>query len=637
MKAINVILLILLISPSYSQLVYYQDTFQGGVSVIGMSTSSAVGFQNFNINIAENSQIKEVFVVAHSRYSDFFEMSSYTFYINSAPITLDVNTDYSFEVLNNILPFHVVGHRIYVKRITDIVNISNNQVSVNWPEYQITLPANCPGCGFSAPLVVIIYENTVLPTVNFTMVINRNPNQHDGSIIFNNLNVINPGLDVVMGIHCDRVGGNPNDGYEFFLNGTSLGIVNEPDISSLASGVIGTFEYYDETFFGLTDDVPNDTFSGSDAILRLNNYMTGSSLNGMQLSYNYLLPPNSPHNYFNTICLAYTSPCQPFGATLLTSDTATCTNIPVQLGITVPDTIKAAYEWLPQTNLSCYDCPNPVFLGDSTINYTVRIWASDSCSKVLPVRVRVFPQPSFESVDVTENICGFEVGAIVGASSGLSLPHSYQINNSTPQNDFNFSNLEADIYTITVTDGNGCSRDSTVQILEVNDVQAAFSVNPSSGAAPLTVQTQNTSQNATEYQWFWGDEGSTLQNPSITLDTAGVYTLTLVASNGAAHCNDTTSALIFVEEPFVVFAYSYVTDEADVYQIFLSGVSEYEYKIYALDGKLVYQKNGNIEAAGYVDLWEISGVASGMYVFRVRVKDNAGNENEVEGKVVVVR
>jgi hypothetical protein len=26
-----------------------------------------------------------------------------------------------------------------------------------------------------------------------------------------------------------------------------------------------------------------------------------------------------------------------------------------------------------------------------------------------------------------------------------------------------------------------------------------------------------------------------------------------------------------------------------------------------------------------------------MYVFRVRVKDNAGNEQEVEGKVVVVR
>jgi hypothetical protein len=44
-----------------------------------------------------------------------------------------------------------------------------------------------------------------------------------------------------------------------------------------------------------------------------------------------------------------------------------------------------------------------------------------------------------------------------------------------------------------------------------------------------------------------------------------------------------------------------------------------------------------VEAAGYVDLWEISGVASGKYVFRVRLKDNAGNENEVEGKVVVVR
>jgi PKD repeat protein len=276
-------------------------------------------------------------------------------------------------------------------------------------------------------------------------------------------------------------------------------------------------------------------------------------------------------------------------------------------------------------------------LGDSTINYTVRIWSTDSCSVVKPVRVRVLPQPNFESIDVSESICGFESGSIAGASTGLSLPHSYQINNSAPQNNFSFSNLSAGQYTLTVTDANGCSRDSTVQINEINNVQAAFTVNPSSGAAPLQVQTQNNSQNATQYEWFWSEQSSSAFSPSILLDTAGVYTLTLVASNGAAQCNDTATALIFVEEPFVVFAYTFLTDEVNVYQIFLSGVSEYRYDLYALDGKLVYQQSGNMEAAGYVDLWEISGVASGMYVFRVRVKDNAGNEQEVDGKVVVVR
>jgi PKD repeat protein len=617
----------------FSQEVYYQNTIQGGVSVVGMSTADGYGFQSFNINIPDNSEILEVFLISHSTLGFDYEMLNYQCAVNGQIIDIVADSDFFYVVENNIVPFYIKGHKIYIKKISEAIGSISNNISIDWMLPSGTGNSSCPGCRISSPYLVIVYENENLPVINLSIIVNQNPNQYSGIINLDGLNPVDLNFDVGLSIHCDRIGGNPNDGYEFFLDGTSVGVVNEPDITSLVGGVIGTFEYYNGTLFGLTDDVPNDTFSGSDAILRLNNYMTGSSLNGMQLTYNYLVPPNSPHNYFNTICLAYTSPCQPFSHSLLTADTLTCVNSPLQLGASG----GIAYNWLPQTNLSCYDCPNPIFTGDSTINYTVRIWSTDSCSVVQPVRVRVVRQPNFENINVTENICGYEVGAIVGASTGLSLPHSFQINNSTPQNNFNFSNLEAGIYTITLSDANGCSRDSTVQILEINNVQAAFSVNPNSGAAPLTVQTQNNSQNATEYQWFWGDESSTLQNPSISLDTAGVYSLTLVASNGAAHCNDTTSALIFVEEPFVVFAYSYVTDEADVYQIFLSGVSEYHYDLYALDGKLVYQKSGNVEAAGYVDLWEISGVSSGMYVFRVMVKDNAGNEQEVEGKVVVVR
>jgi PKD repeat protein len=457
---------------------------------------------------------------------------------------------------------------------------------------------------------------------------------------FSDINAIDLNNPVGLVINGEHICNTNFDGSNVYIENEFIGIIGGEDVNSmegLCAGVSGSFYYENNLFSGLGDDVANNIVNGPDAIADIQPYLTTDSQ--IDVSFVYQSFDNPPHpnaplsNVIWQMYLVYTSNCENVEVSIMTSDTTTCANSPLQLGASG----GIAYNWLPQNNLSCYDCPNPVFLGDSTINYTVRIWSTDSCSVVKPLRVRVVPQPNFENINVTKNICGYEVGTIAGTSTGLSLPLSYQINNSTPQSNFNFSNLEAGIYTITVTDANGCSRDSTVQILEVNNVQAAFSVNPNSGAAPLTVQTQNTSQNATEYQWFWGDEISTLQNPSISLDTAGIYTLTLVASNGAAHCNDTATALIFVEEPFVVFAYSYVTDEADVYQIFLSGVSEYHYDLYALDGKLVYRQNGNIEAAGYADLWEISWVSSGMYVFRVKVKDNAGNEQEVEGKVVVVR
>jgi hypothetical protein len=317
----------------------------------------------------------------------------------------------------------------------------------------------------------------------------------------------------------------------------------------------------------------------------------------------------------------------------------------VQLGASGGNTSGAfqAYEWLPQQNLSCYDCPNPFFLGDSTTNYTVRIRNTDSCSVVYPVRVRVLPNPSFESIEISESVCGGATGAIEVASSGISQPHIFQINGGAPQNNGNFNNLAAGEYTVTVTNAVGCSKDSVVVVGEFNNVQAAFSVNPTTGAAPLNISITNQSQNATEYFWdFSNQDGALIYEGSGSLSgveapLAGVYTLTLVAGNGTPHCNDTTSVVILVKEPFEVFAYTFVTDDAAHYQIFLSGVSEYRYSMYSLDGKLVFQKSGSVESAGHVDLWEISKLSSGMYVFRIHVTDLDGNEQEVDGKLVVVR
>jgi len=50
------------------------------------------------------------------------------------------------------------------------------------------------------------------------------------------------------------------------------------------------------------------------------------------------------------------------------------------------------------------------------------------------------------------------------------------------------------------------------------------------------------------------------------------------------------------------------------------------------------EKEVVLKKFGYnVDLWEISKFSSGLYVFRIQVKDLDGNEHEVDGKLVVVR
>ena len=62
---------------------------------------------------------------------------------------------------------------------------------------------------------------------------------------------------------------------------------------------------------------------------------------------------------------------------------------------------------------------------------------------------------------------------------------------------------------------------------------AQFSANPTSGQAPVTVQfTDSSTGSPTSWTWDFGDgETSTMQNPSHSYGTAGVYTVTLVATN----------------------------------------------------------------------------------------------------------
>lgn len=615
---------------SFCQEVLVQDVVNGGVTGGGFSSGEGFGTGTIELYIEDNSTIKEAFLFIYS----FRNPLKTSYIINNFEICTDSLVLISEVEFNNPSWIHASPVRLYYQSIKHVINPDNATFNVSIPS-QINSSINE---GFWAMYIYVVYENNSLPPVNYSVICNAQNLIGNEIYTISSLNPINNSNPVGFSLFTDRHTQSNLDISIVTFNGNQLGEIYTSDAVNqfyASSGVKGHFYYQNNTFYGLDDDIANNSMNESDGIANVSDFISNYSTN-VNFSLEHIRYPNQPPAATNVnlaYFLTYTTPCQPFQTSLLSSDTTTCANSPLQLGASG----GINYEWLPQTNLSCYDCPNPVFLGDSTINYTVRIWSSDGCSKVLPVRVRVLPQPSFESIDVTESVCGFSTGIIAGTSTGLSLPHTYQLNDGVPQNNFSFSNLTAGEYIITVTNSDGCSIDSTVQINEINNVQAAFTVNPNSGAAPLQVQTQNNSQNASQYEWFWEDQSSTLTNPSITLDTAGVYTLTLIAGNGAAQCNDTASVMILVREPFEVFAYTFVTNEANVYQIYLSGVSEYKYDLYTLDGKLVYQKRAAIENAGLVDLWAISGVASGMYVFRVRVKAESGGEDEIKGKLVVVR
>ncbi|MCK9557590.1 MAG: PKD domain-containing protein [Candidatus Cloacimonetes bacterium] len=81
-------------------------------------------------------------------------------------------------------------------------------------------------------------------------------------------------------------------------------------------------------------------------------------------------------------------------------------------------------------------------------------------------------------------------------------------------------------------------------------LQADFSANPLSGTAPLSVQfTDLSSAGAsplTSWNWSFGDQSSSLQNPLITFPHSGVYDISLSVGDGTASASITKVAYITV-------------------------------------------------------------------------------------------
>ena len=121
-------------------------------------------------------------------------------------------------------------------------------------------------------------------------------------------------------------------------------------------------------------------------------------------------------------------------------------------------------------------------------------------------------------------------------------------------------------YTVTLSATNACGTvTSTQTVVIATPPVAAFSANITSGCAPLTVQFNNqSSANAVSYAWsFPGGmpSTSTAQNPSVTYNVAGNYTVTLTVTNSAGNNTSTQTNYITVNTTPVA-GFSFTTNSA---------------------------------------------------------------------------
>lgn len=182
--------------------------------------------------------------------------------------------------------------------------------------------------------------------------------------------------------------------------------------------------------------------------------------------------------------------------------------------------------------------------------YTVEIGPNDYCPS-LTVEAHVSTPPAINYFASHEDVdCGEDMtGSIEVEVTGGIPPYTYSWNQGSSGN--MLFNLSGGLYTLTLTDANGCELVQDFEIEEAEDVTAGFTYSAAilqliNGQAEIELN--STSTGADEWVWHFGD-GQSLSNVAGTTHTyyaPGIYVIALEASN--ADCSDTYQVVVQVED-----------------------------------------------------------------------------------------
>jgi gliding motility-associated-like protein len=196
---------------------------------------------------------------------------------------------------------------------------------------------------------------------------------------------------------------------------------------------------------------------------------------------------------------------------------------------------------------------NPVHNYITTGNYTIKLIVTNSsgCADTLIKANAVnigFVQPKFTSPD---SVCVGAGAIFTNTSTPATTAATWYFGDGTTANTINAVKAYAapGIYQVKLVNNFGSCLDSiTKSIKVIAKPTAVFTVtNNTSCKAPVTASFTNASTGAVSYSWNFGDGGvSTLANPTHTYNSAGTYTVTLIAKN-ATGCTDTLKLVDIIQ------------------------------------------------------------------------------------------
>ncbi|MCC6462211.1 MAG: choice-of-anchor L domain-containing protein [Saprospiraceae bacterium] len=171
--------------------------------------------------------------------------------------------------------------------------------------------------------------------------------------------------------------------------------------------------------------------------------------------------------------------------------------------------------------------------------YTVTVTDKNNCVRTQTATVTEPPAIQLSVAGTNASCNGSSTASAIASASGGNGVLSYKWSDPAGQTTATASNLAAGTYTVTVTDANGCTRQSTVVLTQpaaltlTPTVTAASCFDAASGQIDVLAQ-----GGTTPYTYNWSSSETT---PGIQNKPAGIYTVTVTDANG---CTGTSVSTI---------------------------------------------------------------------------------------------
>ena len=305
------------------------------------------------------------------------------------------------------------------------------------------------------------------------------------------------------------------------------------------------------------------------------NFATGTTVTPPVGSTQFQVTDNTGIVY--TFTSATLIPCTTAPCTSLTVNASNVTNVSCFGGSNGSVTVNASggigpysYSWNP--NIGNGAIVNNLPAG----TYSVSIFDVNNCPGSLTITITQPAAPLSVTTSSTSTLCGTANGSVTANGIGGTAPYSYLWMPGNG-NTATVSNIPAGVYSLVITDANGCSSNGTATVSNSNGPTVSCTVSNVScfggtnGAAMAQV-----SGGTSPYTYAWTPSGGT--NATASNLSAGSYVVQVTDNTG---CIGTAGVTITEPSQLVVtetiIPSSCTTDNGSVSVLVVGGVSPYTY------------------------------------------------------------